>query len=160
MQVELKDHPVSAASLMSSCKTFWQIGDVPIDLHTRLQSDLSLWPVFAVHPRYTFSGCVLSLSGARNIPPEIAHGNFLHALDLRGCSELVDVSALAGCASLHTLRLSNCSELVDVSGLAGCASLHTLDLSGCSKLVDVSALAGCASLYTSAVQIPEMTSPG
>ena len=149
MQVELKDHPVSAAWLMSSCKTFWQIDDVPIDLHTRVQSDLLLWPVFAVHPRYTFSGCVLSLSGARNIPPEIAHGNFLHTLNLKGCPQLLDVLALAGCAgcaSLHTVDLSGCYKLVDVSGLAGCASLHTVDLRYCSKLVDVSGLAGCASL--------------
>ena len=77
---------------------------------------------------------------------ELIKGRDLQALDLTKCE--VDVSALAGCASLRTLILSRCSGVTDVSALAGCASLHTLDLSGCPGVTDVSALAGCRSLHT------------
>ena len=75
---------------------------------------------------------------------ELIKGRDLHTLDLTECE--VDVSALAGCASLHTLIITYCSGVTDVSALAGCASLHTLDLGGCSEVKDVSALAGRASL--------------
>ena len=61
-------------------------------------------------------------------------------LDLSGCNNITDVSALGG---VHTLNLSGCSNLTDVSALGG---VHTLDLSECSNITDVSALDGVHTL--------------
>ena len=51
------------------------------------------------------------------------------AIDLTRCSEVTDVSALAGCASLHMLNLSRCLGVADASALAVAASEVQLELS-------------------------------
>merc|ERR1719326_2029324 len=75
---------------------------------------------------------------------ELSRRSNLRTLSAAG-SDVVDVSALAECASLHTLDLSRCTSLEDVSALVGCANLHTLILTGCS-VVDIAPLAGCAEM--------------
>ena len=84
-----------------------------------------------------------------------AHTIDLQGHDLHRITPVIDVSALAGCASLHTLILDDC-KLYDASPLAGCSSLHTLDLSG-TGVTDVSQLAGCSSLHTLALSRTSVT---
>jgi len=55
------------------------------------------------------------------------------SLNLSGCRNVVDVSALGG---VHTLNLSGCN-ISDVRALGG---VNTLTLCGCDNVVDVSAL--------------------
>jgi hypothetical protein len=62
------------------------------------------------------------------------------SLDLSGCIEVTDVTALGG---IHSLNLSYCYNITDVSALGG---VHTLDLRGCGKITDVSALGGVHTL--------------
>ena len=80
----------------------------------------------------------------------------LGTLHLSWCSDVHDVSALAGCATLHTLDLSWCLGLTDVSPLATCAKLHKLELMG-TNVKDVSALAGCARLHTLGLHAAKLT---
>ena len=53
-------------------------------------------------------------------------------LNLTGCDNIVDVSALG---KVHTLELCYCDKIVDVSALK---NVHTLNLCGCD--IDISAL--------------------
>jgi hypothetical protein len=57
-------------------------------------------------------------------------------LDLSGCSELMNVEALAG---IHTLNLADCLNLSDVSCLG---NVYDLNLSVCPNVSDVRALGG------------------
>ena len=78
--------------------------------------------------------------GWNHIPSGIGTIRFLTKLDLSGCWQLVDISALGNIPTLHTLNLSSCRQLVDMSALGDISILNTLDLRGCSQLVDMSAL--------------------
>jgi hypothetical protein len=66
--------------------------------------------------------------------------NGVTSMDLSGCSEIDDVSALSG---VRVLDLSGCFKITDVSALGG---VHTLDLSDCGAITDVSALGGIHTL--------------
>jgi hypothetical protein len=77
----------------------------------------------------------LNLAGCRDISDVSALGG-VHTLDLSGCGNIHDVSALGG---VHSLNLSGCQGISDVSALGG---VHSLNLSGCQGIHDVSAL-GC-----------------
>jgi len=65
----------------------------------------------------------------------------VHALDLRRCTGITDVSQLGG---VHTLYLWDCTGITDVSMLGG---VHTLNLDGCTGITDVSQLGGVHTLY-------------
>jgi hypothetical protein len=84
----------------------------------------------------------VNLSGCDEITDVSALGG-VHTLDLFSCLNIIDVSALGG---VHTLWLSGCSNITDVSALGG---VHTLDLSYCSQITDVSALGGVHTLWLS-----------
>ena len=53
------------------------------------------------------------------------------------CSDIVDISALAGCSSLASLDLSYCSKIKDFSPLASCAALSQVILTACSHYADL-----------------------
>ena len=63
------------------------------------------------------------------------------SLNLTGCPNITDVSALG---NVHTLKLSLCQNITDVSALG---NVHTLDLVGCNNITDVSALRNVNTLY-------------
>ena len=74
-------------------------------------SILSILQKFPKAKRLSFSNQL----GDGTLVKELVEGRDLQNLDLRECE--VDVSALAGCASLRTLILSRCSGVTDVSAL-------------------------------------------
>ena len=72
----------------------------------------------------------LDLNGCDNITDVSALGN-VHTLNLCYCNKITDVSALG---HVHTLNLSGCNKITDVSKLG---NVYTLDLSNCNKIKDV-----------------------
>ena len=82
----------------------------------------------------------LDLSGCIEVTDVTALGG-VHTLNLSRCRNISDVSALGG---VHTLTLSYCDNITDVSALGG---VHTLDLRYCDKITDVSALGGVHTLH-------------
>ena len=75
----------------------------------------------------------LNLTGCDNITDVSALGN-IHTLNLSECDNITDVSALG---NVHTLYLKKCNNITDVSALK---NVHTLDLSRCKNITDVSTL--------------------
>jgi len=65
----------------------------------------------------------------------------MHTLYMSGCTDITDVSALAG---IHTLDIRWCTAVKDVNALAG---IHTLYMSDCTAVKNVSALAGIDELW-------------
>ena len=63
------------------------------------------------------------------------------------CILIADTTHLQGCARLTALDLSGCSELVDISSLASyCGALRRVDLQLCPYISDIAPLAACRHL--------------
>src|SRR5450755_1167777 len=72
----------------------------------------------------------------------------LTELDLSGCSDVEDLTLLAGLINLTAVNLSHCSQVRDLTPLASLKNLTTLDLSYCSQIRDLTPLADLKNLTT------------
>ena len=70
----------------------------------------------------------------------------LHTIVLKGCGNLVDVSALKDITDIDTIDLRGCYKITDVTALP---SMVTLDIRGCTKLTNLLSLRSVANLYWS-----------
>jgi internalin A len=84
------------------------------------------------------------------LPQELTRLTSLKELRLHACERLIDISPLAGLASLQKLGLTGLvfltNQLNNISPLANLTSLRVLNLSLCRQLSDISPLAGLTSL--------------
>jgi hypothetical protein len=75
----------------------------------------------------------------------LAQCKSLRHLDLHGCTQVCNISALSACTNLQTLVLTS-SKVSDVTALGKISSLEALMLVGSVALHDVSALMHCTRL--------------
>jgi len=70
------------------------------------------------------------------------------ALDLSGCSELMDLGPLAGLTALQSLDITFCEGITDLGPLAGLTALQSLELTSCKGITDLGPLAGLTALQS------------
>jgi hypothetical protein len=109
----------------------------PVPRSVNLALNLALAGLFK-HP--------LNELALKELPQNLTALTSLELLDLSECTQLSDLSALAGLTALQELNLYKCKQLSDISALARVTSLRSLYLYGCERLSDLAPLAALTSL--------------